>query len=237
MTFIEGSKRRLLSAEALATRRRVKISGSTIVYADAGEQANGVTEYACADATEVAVRLLSSPGTFEITAAGAIAAGAPIFGAADGKVSATPNGAAIGLAIEAATADGDQIEAILFNNSEFPLFAGKTFETVSANKTLDVQDSGKVMLVDTDAVVITLPATSAGLDFIIMNGAADAAALISISPNANDKIMGPDIAGTDNKDQQNTKTTAKTGDYERVIGGHADGYCITEQRGTWAEES
>jgi hypothetical protein len=184
MSFIEGQKMTLTSGEALVAKRRIKFSASTAVYADAGESANGVTEYGVAITTPVEVRLINGPGTFEMTAAGAIAAGAIIFGAADGKVSLAPSGQPIGIAIEAATADGDIIECILGPVADYPNFAGKTFEVVSANKTLDIQDNGKVMVVDTDGVVITLPATVDGMEFVVMNGG-------SAVGNAGISIQGP----------------------------------------------
>lgn len=228
----------LTAGEALATRRRVKVSGATVIYADAGEDSIGVTEYAIANGAVGGVRLLNGPGSFEMTANGAIAAGAIIFGAADGKVSLTPNGKPIGIAIEAATADGDRIQCILRDVTDYPSFAGKTFETVSANKTLDIEDNGKVMVVDTDAVVITLPATAGAGEYTIVNGGSAVGAVgLSISPAAADLIAGPDITGTDNKDQINTKATAVPGDYEVVRGGNATGYTIQAMRGTWAEEA
>ena len=112
--FTEGQKKTLTSGEALATRRRVKVSGATVIYADAGEDAIGVTEFAVANTTPVGIRLINGSGTFEMTASGAISAGAAIYGAADGKVSVTPSGPIIGTCIEAATADGDQVECILY---------------------------------------------------------------------------------------------------------------------------
>lgn len=105
----------MISGEALAARRRVKLSGATIMYADAGEDAIGITEYGVAITTEVTIRMINDAGTFEVTADGPISAAAAIYGAADGKVSATPNGPIIGHAIEAATADGDLIEAVLYS--------------------------------------------------------------------------------------------------------------------------
>lgn len=110
-------------------------------------------------------------------------------------------------------------------------------ETVSANKTLDAQDTGKIMEVDTDAVVITLPSTAVGIVYHIRNVAADAAAKVSVSPAALDKIMGPDIAGVDNKDLINTKATAKKGDYVKLIGDGASGWFVAEISGTWAAEA
>ena len=116
-------------------------------------------------------------------------------------------------------------------------WAGWTCESVSDNKTLDAQDTGKAFFVDTDAKTITLPATATALYCAIVNEGAYGTVAVNISPNANDKIMGPDIAGTDNKDQINTKATAQRGDFQILESGHADGYRILAMRGTWAEEA
>ena len=110
--FTEG-KMTLLAGEALAARRRVKLSGATIIYADAGDEFIGVTEYAIANGESGAVRGKTDQGIFAVVAAGVIAAGAEFYGADDGKVSATVTGKAIGFAVEAATADGDKIPTIL----------------------------------------------------------------------------------------------------------------------------
>jgi len=113
--FIEGAKKTFISGESLAARRRVKLSGATVVYADAGEDCIGVTEYAVAITTEVAVRMVNDSGTFEITAAGSISAAAAIYAAASGMISATPSGPIIGHAVEAATALNDRIEVVLYS--------------------------------------------------------------------------------------------------------------------------
>ncbi len=110
-------------------------------------------------------------------------------------------------------------------------------ETVSANKTLDAQDSGKIMDVDTDAVVITLPATVVGYIYTIRNVAADGAAKVSIDPDSNDKIIGDDDAGVDDKDLISTKTTAKKGDYIKLIGDGVLGWYVMEKNGTWDAEA
>ncbi|NIA17285.1 MAG: DUF2190 family protein [Planctomycetes bacterium] len=117
------------------------------------------------------------------------------------------------------------------------IFEGMTFETVSVDKTLDIQDVGKAFIVDTDAKTITLPATAAGGRVAIINGGADAAVAVNVSPAAADKIMGPDIAGANDKDLINTKATAKQGDFviiEPDVAG--DGWHVTAIRGTWATE-
>ncbi|NIP26668.1 MAG: DUF2190 family protein [Phycisphaerae bacterium] len=119
-----------------------------------------------------------------------------------------------------------------------PAWPNRVHETKSANYTVDTEDTGKVIHVDTDAKVITLPAIAAGLiDIVIVNDGADGTVAVNISPNSVDKIMGPDIAGTDNKDLINTKATAKRGDFVHLSGNHADGWFVTAMRGIWATET
>jgi len=224
------------AGEALAKRRLVKLSESTIIYTDAGEEFIGVTEYAIASGASGAVRGKHESASHEVTASGAITAGKPIYPAADGKVSMTPAGKSIGFALEAATADGDIIEAVLVEMDQ--AFDGLTCEEVDDNKTLAAQDVGKLLYVTADAKTITLPATAAGLGpIVIMNGGADAGVAVNVSPNASDKIMGPDVAGTDNKDQINTKATAKRGDYIQIQADGSSGWYIQKKRGIWAEEA
>lgn len=109
-----------LAGEALATNRRVKLETGTtttppeVVYADAGEQHIGVTEFAAADATYVSVRLVNYSGTVEIEAADSFAVNATLYGADDGKISDTSSGSALGIACEAATAAGDLSEMLPF---------------------------------------------------------------------------------------------------------------------------
>jgi hypothetical protein len=110
------------AGEALEAHRRVKIkSGTTttppeVVYADAGEDYIGVTEYAVLITEDVAVRLSNYPGTFEIecTVDSAIARGTVLYGANDGKVSDASSGTAQGISLEAA-AEGQVIEVAPWN--------------------------------------------------------------------------------------------------------------------------
>lgn len=116
-------------------------------------------------------------------------------------------------------------------------YAGKVKETLSAStKTLDAQDTGKYIFVTADSV-ITLPATATALaDVTLVCMGAFGTVQISADPNASDKIMGPDLAGTDNKDLINTKATAQRGDLVTLTAGHADGYVVNRLKGTWASE-
>lgn len=108
----------------------------------------------------------------------------------------------------------------------------------SADATLAAVDCGRCLFVDTDAVVLTLPAIADGLGGVkIVNIGAFGAAKVSISPGTVDMILGPGITGADNKDLINTKATAKRGDYVVIDLGDADGYVVTEMVGTWAREA
>lgn len=112
--------------------------------------------------------------------------------------------------------------------------AGWTWETTAVDKTLDVQDSGKGFVMTADAKTFTLPATAVSIRVKLMNLGAFGTQLMSIAPVAADKIMGPDLPGTDNTALLNTKATARRGDYAVVRLGHADGPFVDELVGTWA---
>jgi hypothetical protein len=114
--------------------------------------------------------------------------------------------------------------------------AGLKAETKSANYTIDAEDSGKIICVDTDAVVITLPAVSGIANIRIMNVAAFGAALVEVAPNSADMIEGPDITAADDKSMFNTKATARRGDYIDLEYGDSNGWTITRMSGTWARE-
>ena len=62
--------------------------------------------------------------------------------------------------------------------------------TVTASVSLDANDSGKSVYVGTDALVVTLPAATAGLSYRFVNTGADGNNIITISPAAADAIHG-----------------------------------------------
>lgn len=115
-------------------------------------------------------------------------------------------------------------------------WAGRVREALSGStKTLDVEDSGKVICC-TVTTVITLPATAVFLDVILLNVGPYGTVQISASPNASDKIIGCDLATSDNNDLINTLATACRGDFVHLKNGHTDGALIHEIKGTWAIE-
>ncbi len=104
------------AGEALEPWRRVRLSAATektVVYADAGEGADGITQMRAADTARVPVKLLKGgAGTYKVEAAGGISINAKVYGAAAGKVSETVSGEAVFKALEAASGSGSIIEAI-----------------------------------------------------------------------------------------------------------------------------
>lgn len=114
----ENGLKTFTAGEALEAYRRVKLSagsGSQVEYADVDEAAIGITQGKVESAEMVTVALRTSGRTYKVTANEAIAAGASIYGGNDGKVQDTNPGTGTvrGIALEAATADGDIIEAII----------------------------------------------------------------------------------------------------------------------------
>jgi hypothetical protein len=105
---------------ALTNKMRVKLTSASatippqVEAAGAGEQHIGITEYAAADGTTVAVKLRTFPGTHEGVAADSFSVGAILYGAASGKISDTSSGTAIGIALQEATANNDIIEFVDF---------------------------------------------------------------------------------------------------------------------------
>jgi len=111
-------------------------------------------------------------------------------------------------------------------------------ETITASQTLSYNDSGKVFLVGTDALTVTLPSTKAGVRYTFLNSGADGAVLITVSPNSSDKVMGTiaavSMTASDNGDLTNTKATANKGDWATIVGDGSDGWYIIGGDGVWA---
>ena len=116
MPYTDSTKA-FIAGEALAAYRLVKIeSGTTmdppeVVYADAGEDAIGMTQYAVEDGAAINVQLLNKPGTCELACAvsSAIARGTVLYVANDGKASDASSGSVLGVSMQAAVT-GEIIE-------------------------------------------------------------------------------------------------------------------------------
>lgn len=112
-------------------------------------------------------------------------------------------------------------------------YAGWTHVLKSANYTVDATNTGQWLWVDTDAVVITLPAVE-GINFVRVGNLGSYGTVgISVAPNAADMIEGPGITAADNKAIVNTKATAQRGDWIEIANGDANGWSA-KFKGIWA---
>lgn len=160
----------MTSGEALEADRFVKISASTLVYADAGDEPIGITKDPVAITTPVACDCLDGR-IRKVTGSKAISAGAAIYVANDGKVSDAAVGKQIGIALTAITGNGGKAAAIIWGprgGNDLLSGRGTTIEffdefytfidddvwvdTVSDGGTIDVGDAhGGVLSIATGA--------------------------------------------------------------------------------------
>lgn len=108
----------------------------------------------------------------------------------------------------------------------------------SANYTVLLADSGKIIYVDTDAVVLTMSAIAtllSGFQVTVVNAAGKGVAQVEIDPNSSEVMSGGCgvAAGSGGQKLSNTKATAQRGDFV-TIAGNATGFSTISQRGTWA---
>lgn len=184
------------------------------------------------------VRTLAA-GQVQLAVSGAVITdtGQPVYATDDNTFVFSPVGASFIGVVSRFVSSGKVIVAFGPEIAD-PYAAYSKREAISVDKTLDAQDCGKLFWVDTDAKTITLPAIADGLGgCLIVNGGAFGAVAVNVSPAAADMILGPDMAGVDNKDLINTKATARRGDRVKLDLGDADGYVVHDLVGTWAAEA
>ncbi len=116
--FVETACKAFTAGAAIAKHLRVKLSSGKLAAAGVSDQSIGTIEQASfADGDVVAVRLRTAQGTVKMVAAGAITAGANVYAAASGKIDDAVTPFPEGIALEAATADGDIIEVLRCDTS------------------------------------------------------------------------------------------------------------------------
>lgn len=115
--YVEAAVRGFTASAAIGQHLRVYLTASnTLALAGANDYGIGTMEDAATAANEqVGVRLNSAQGTRKCVANGAITVGDPVYLSAAGKVGASGS-ARYGIALEAATADGDIIEVLVDGN-------------------------------------------------------------------------------------------------------------------------
>jgi hypothetical protein len=181
-------------------------------------------------------------GKIKLSVTGAVITdvGQPVYATDDDTFAFTPvGGSFIGYVHEFVSSG---VVIVRFDASAFrdPWHRFTVREALSTTKTFDAEDCGKLFCVDSgaDDAALTLPAIATGLSGLtILAVSGFGTTKVKISPNAADMILGPDITGADDKDLILTKATQRRGDFVTLIAGDADGYMVTELRGTWAREA
>lgn len=258
MTTLAANKPR---AYELGERNHLPVIASDIIYEGAAvglvdasghaqplAAANRFAGFAVAKAdnsagTAAAINVeVVKSGEVELSVSGAVITdvGQPVYASDDDTFTFNPaDGAFIGF-VKRFVSSGVAVVEFNAGIMKDP-WAHKTVrETLTGVKTFDAQDSGKLFCVTDagDADALTLPAIADGLDGItILAVGAFGTTAVTVDPAAADMILGPDITGADNKDLICTKATQRRGDFVTLGLGDADGYSVTEMRGTWARQA
>lgn len=181
----------VLAGAALGQYLRVKNNGSSWGLAGVEDDDGVVKQPALASADYATVWPPLKEGSVIMIAAGAITAGANVYPAASGKVTAIVQGRRIGKALTAATADGDLIEvertekdANDFEASGVQALTGATMTVTAA-----MCKNGKVTTSHSGAAEVDLPAGKASMRVTITKIDSNAAAH-TLTPNGSEKIQG-----------------------------------------------
>lgn len=170
-------------------------------------------------------------GSRRAVAAGAISQYADVYRAAGGKLSATPNGTRWGIALEAAAADGDQIEVYRLRSEAQAMHV----EAHTADDTLtaaEMYGSVHTSVGAAGTVVLTLPASVVGMHAWFRVGAAQE---LRLEPNGTEKIALPStgVAGAAGK----YLTANADGESVQLVCTKAGEWSVFGFTGTWTAEA
>ncbi len=195
----QGIRAHDASANVLARRLVIIAALGTVAHCTANGNPDGVTEYAAKSGNRVGVKPLNMPGSFEMTADGAIAAGSDVYPGADGKISATVvPGRKIGKLLEAATADGDIVE-VLPNSSGDDATAADAVQTLTDAAPVIIPGTANKIDSTANAVAATLAAdTVVGRFTTIVMEEASNASTVTI---ANHETSDPEVVTFDAVDE------------------------------------
>ena len=133
------------------------------------------------------------------------------------------------------------------DNTRVPFEEGgmvRNVEVISANKTLTIEDSGKIFYVESNSITVELPSTVKGLEYTFTNLGADSNNNIRISPSTLDGISGTVnlastivvLSGDLNKDFVNIQATSISGDTSTILGTGVAGaraWLLSDSTGIW----
>lgn len=131
------------------------------------------------------------------------------------------------------------------NGTVGQMLGNNVVETITADRTLTATDAGKIFLIATDALTVSLPATIPGCRYTFINNGAAGNNIITISPVAADGIAGTITlassvvtrVGTVDTDLVNTKATSTKGNCVTIVGTGLTGtgaWIIESSTGIWA---
>lgn len=202
--------------------------------------AEAKADNAAGAAAAAAVRVIES-GKMVLAVTGAVITdvGQPVYATDDDTFVFLPTGGVfIGYVHRFISADKAVVD---FNATAYgdPYGAYTNRETLSGVKTFDIQDNGKVFFADAaaDGDALTLPVVATPVNIMIVAIGAFGTTKVTIDPAAADKIQGPDLPGTDDKDLLLIKATQRRGDFVKLATGDANGAIVTELRGIWTTEA
>jgi len=160
--FIEASVIPETASGALGQYLRVKTPGA-VALAGALDQSLGTMNSPCTAAGPCSVRAKTALGTQKMIAAAAITAGSYVYGAASGKVSSVANSNVEGIALEAASADGDIINVLAVNAPN-----ANTVTLASASGAITIAPGTVVITKTGSLAALTLAAPTAAQNGLIL---------------------------------------------------------------------
>lgn len=178
-----------LAGGALARYLRVKLSAGVLVVADAGDNELGTLDAQALAANQaMAVIPSDEPCVRKAVAAGAINQFANVYRAAGGKISATANGPVWGVAMQAASGDGSEINVLrsVVANAQSGLVEAHTVDdTLTA---AEMNGSIHTSVGAAGTVVLTLPPATVGLNAKFAVGAVQE---LRLDPDGTETISLP----------------------------------------------
>lgn len=222
----------IIAGEDLEPHRRVK-RGTTGVctYADAGEAYDYVTIDRIDNGREgLGVARGLTPQT-QIESDGAVTAGAVVYGADDGKISATAVGNPVGTARNTATVT-DGLLPVAETPAAMPTPPGAVSVAAAASpRTVLATESG-TRFYTTGAVEFDLPAATVGLNYEFHVGAA---AACTIDPNGTETVALPSTGAQSAAGKHITANAV--GEMVRIECFVAGDWNVTQYIGTWTAEA
>lgn len=183
---------------------------------------------------------VQSTGKVQIPVTGAVITdkGQPVYASDDDTFSFNPaDGQFIGF-VDRYVSAGVAIVKFDADGYRDPWAAYSKRETITGTKTLDAEDTGKLLCLTeaADADQITIPAVATGLgDVVLLAVGAFGTMAMLFDTDANDGILTSDIAAGDGKTLTLTKATQRRGDFLHIVGAEADGY-LAKYRGIFVRE-